>query len=712
MTADRKKESNENAACKVNFDIEGMDCPDCALKLESGISKIHGVNSVKVDYISGKMTAEGTGISEADIVDEVKSHGYKAVKYLDSYREKEEKEHKSRKKQLNEVIIAGLLVIAGGIIVNLADKILIGHVFILAGTVIGGRHIAKKGFYALLKLRLDMNFLMSAAVLGAILIGQWLEGGVVIILFAIAELLESYSLARSNRAIKALMDLSPKKATVKRNGQEMVIEVEQISIGDTVLVKPGEQIPVDGLISGGFSSVNQANITGESIPVSRRSGDEVYAGTINGDGYLEVETAKNPEDSKLNQIIRLVEEARFKRAPSQSFVEKFSAIYTPIVTVLAVLVATVPPLLLGGYWIEWIYRALTLLVIACPCALVISTPVTVVSALTNAARNGVLIKGGIYIENLHKIESVAFDKTGTVTSGVLSVEKTVDLAGIGEDEVMRLAASIEKMSQHPIANAIVRAADNKLLSLKPVKDFHSFPGKGARGRIDGEEILVGNRALFDGTGVALERELSRKLEELSETAVLIGTKERVLGIIIISDSLRPESKSTLTDLKKLGIKNSVLITGDNRHTAARVGAEIGIDEIRPELLPEEKVKIIEELKSKHGTVTMIGDGVNDAPALAVSDIGIAMGAVGSDAALETADIALMSDDLSRIPWAFRLSKKAYRIIVANITMAIAIKAVFIALAFAGLATLWMAVFADMGVSLMVIINGMRALKLR
>jgi Cd2+/Zn2+-exporting ATPase len=687
-----------------------MDCPDCALKLESGISKLRGVDSVKVDYISGKMTAEGEGISEDDIVSEVSSHGYKAVKYRDSFKEKEEIDRKARRKQLFEVIIASLLVISGGIITKVSDTVHIGHIFILAGTLTGGRHIVKKGIFALLKLRLDMNFLMSAAVIGAIFIGEWLEGGVVIILFAIAQLLESYSLARSNRAIKALMDLSPKKATVKRNGQEMVINVEEISIGDIVLVKPGEQIPVDGRISSGFSSVNQANITGESIPVSRVSGDQVYAGTINGDGYLEVETVKNPEDSKLNKIIKLVEEARSKRAPSQSFVEKFSAIYTPIVTILAVLVAIVPPLLLGAYWIEWIYRALTLLVIACPCALVISTPVTVVSALTNAARNGVLIKGGIFIENLHKIESAAFDKTGTVTSGVLSVVKIVDLDGTGEDEILRLAASIEKMSQHPVGNAIVRSAEENGISLKTAEDFHSIPGKGAIGKIDGKEILVGNQALFDGAGTSLNSEMSEKMEGISDTAVLIGTKERVSGIITISDSIRPESKSALISLKKVGIKNSVLITGDNRHTAAKVGGEIGIDEIKAELMPEEKVKVIEELRTQHKTVTMIGDGVNDAPALAAADIGIAMGAIGSDVALETADIALMSDDLSRIPWAFRLSKKAYSIIVANITMAIAIKAIFIGLASAGLATLWMAVFADMGVSLMVIVNGMRALK--
>ncbi|UCC80511.1 MAG: cadmium-translocating P-type ATPase [Candidatus Zixiibacteriota bacterium] len=707
-----KQDNKQNLSCKISLGIQGMDCPDCAMKLEKGISGMPGVDSVNVDFISGKMTAIGTGISESDIAGEVKSLGYRAVSYGESVVDKDEIDRKTRKRQLIEVVAAGILAIAGGILLHTEGFSLIGKILILSGIVISGNNIGRKGYLALRKLRLDMNFLMSAAVIGAILIGEWLEGGVVIILFAIAQLLESYSLARSNRAVKSLMDLSPKKAVVKRNGEEIIIDIQEIIIGDIVSVKPGEQIPVDGNVTGGFSSVNQATITGESIPVSKKAGDPVYAGTINGDGFLEIKTLKNPDDFKLSRIVRLVEEARAKRAPSQSFVDKFAAIYTPIVTVLAVLVAIIPPLLFNALWIEWIYRALALLVIACPCALVISTPVTVVSALTNAARNGVLIKGGIFIENLHKIRSVAFDKTGTITRGVLSVHKIIGLDNKSEEEILRIAASIEKMSQHPIGDAIVRYAEEKGISLMPVQEFRSMPGKGACGIVDGIEICVGSPSLFEGFGAIKEGDFQSEIEKEARTVVVLGSKEKALGFIFISDTIRPESIAVVRQLMSLGVANTVMVTGDNDRIAAEVGKEVGVDETRADLMPEDKVGFIENLKNRHDSVVMIGDGVNDAPALAASDIGIAMGAIGSDVALETADIALMSDDLSRIPWAYRLSKKAYQIIIANIVMAIGIKAVFIGLASAGLATLWMAVFADMGVSLMVIINGMRALKLR
>lgn len=707
-----KQDNKQNISCKISLGIRGMDCPDCAMKLEKSISGMPGVDSVNVDFVSGKMTATGTGINESDIAGEVKSLGYRAVSYGESVLEKDEIDRKTRKRQLIEVVAAGFLVIAGGILLNTGVLSLIGKILVLSGIVIGGHNIGRKGFLAFRKLKLDMNFLMSTAVIGAILIGEWLEGGVVIVLFAIAQLLESYSLARSNRAVKSLMDLSPKQAVVKRNDEEIVIDIQNIIVGDIVLVKPGEQIPVDGNVTGGFSSVNQATITGESIPVSKKAGDPVYAGTINGDGYLEIETLKNPDDFKVSQIVRLVEEARMKRAPSQSFVNKFAAIYTPIVTILAVLVAIIPPLLFNAVWIEWIYRALALLVIACPCALVISTPVTVVSALTNAARNGVLIKGGIFIENLHKIRSMAFDKTGTITTGILSVHKIMGINNTAEEEVLRIAASIEKMSQHPVGNAVVRYAEEKGISLKPVEGFRSIPGKGACGVVDGIEICVGSRSLFREFGLLDEGDLPGEIEKETRTAVVLGSKEKALGFIFISDTIRPESNTIVQQLKSLGVGNTAMITGDNDRIAVEVGNEVGIDETAAELMPEDKVKFIENLKNRHDLVVMVGDGVNDAPALAASDIGVAMGAIGSDVALETADIALMSDDLSKIPWAFRLSKKAYRIIIANIVMAIGIKAIFIGLASAGLATLWMAVFADMGVSLMVIINGMRALKLR
>jgi Cd2+/Zn2+-exporting ATPase len=707
-----KRENKENQSCKISFGIQGMDCPDCAMKLEKNISRMRGIDSVNVDFISGKMTAIGEDIDERDIADEVSSLGYKAVSYRDSIQGKDEIDRKTRKRQLIEVIIAGILAIIGGIVLNTEGLSPLGEILILSGIIISGHNIGRKGFLALLKLRLDMNFLMSAAVLGAIFIGEWLEAGVVIILFAIAQLLESYSLDRSNRAVKSLMDLSPKQAVVKRNGEEITIDIEEIVVGDIVSIRPGEQIPVDGNVLHGLSTVNQSNITGESLPVSRTSGDQVYAGTLNGDGYLEVETIKNPEDFKLSKIVRLVEDARARRAPSQSFVEKFAAIYTPIVTVLAVLIAIIPPLVFGALWIEWIYRALALLVIACPCALVISTPVTVVSAMTNAARNGVLIKGGIFIENLHKIRSIAFDKTGTITKGILSVDKITSASDIDEENILRYAASIEKMSQHPIGNAIVKHAEEMGISLEAVEDFQSFPGKGTCGRIDGNEIYVGNLALFAGLNALKKGDILGKIEKEAKTAVIVGTKEQVLGLILISDEIRPESKNVIEEIKSLGVEKSIMITGDNRRIAGDVGAEVGIEEFKAELMPDAKVEYIEKLKNRYNSVVMIGDGVNDAPALAASDIGIAMGAIGSDVALETADVALMSDDLTRIPWAFRLSKKAYRIIVANIAMAIGIKAIFIGLASAGLATLWMAVFADMGVSLMVIINGMRALRLR
>ncbi len=707
-----KQDNKQNLSCKISLGIQGMDCPDCAMKLEKGISGMPGVDSVNVDFISGKMTAIGTGISESDIAGEVKSLGYRAVSYKESVVDKDEIDRKTRKRQLIEVVAAGILAIAGGILLHTEGLSLMGKILILTGIVISGHNIGRKGFLALRKLRLDMNFLMSAAVIGAILIGEWLEGGVVIILFAIAQLLESYSLARSNRAVNSLMDLSPKKAAVKRDGEEIIIDIQEIIIGDIVSVKPGEQIPVDGNVTSGFSSVNQATITGESIPVSKKAGDPVYAGTINGDGFLEIETLKNPDDFKLSRIVKLVEEARAKRAPSQSFVDRFAAIYTPIVTVLAVLVAIIPPLLFNALWIEWIYRALALLVIACPCALVISTPVTVVSALTNAARNGVLIKGGIFIENLHKVRSIAFDKTGTITKGVLSVHKIIGLDNTAEEEVLQMAASIERMSQHPIGNAIVRYAEAKGISLNPVQEFRSMPGKGACGMVGGVEICVGSPSLFKGFGALKEGDFQGEIEKEARTIVVLGSKEKTLGFIFISDTIRPESIDVVRQLKSLGVENTVMITGDNSLIAAEVGKEVGIDETGADLMPEDKVGFIESLKNRHNSVVMIGDGVNDAPALAASDIGVAMGAIGSDVALETADIALMSDDLSRVPWAYRLSKKAYRIIIANIAMAIGIKAIFIGLASAGLATLWMAVFADMGVSLMVIVNGMRALRLR
>jgi Cd2+/Zn2+-exporting ATPase len=445
--------------------------------------------------------------------------------------------------------------------------------------------------------------------------------------------------------------------------------------------------------------------------MDKTAGDTVYAATINGEGALEIETGHVAGDSTLDRIVRLVEEAQAQRAPSQSFVDKFAAIYTPSVVGIASLLAVVPPLLLGGAWSDWIYRSLALLVIACPCALVISTPVTIVSALAGAARNGVLIKGGAYLEGLHKIRAIAFDKTGTITKGIPAVREIIALDAADKDKVISLAASLESRSEHPIAAAIVRYAEKSGINIAAPSEFRSIPGRGAQGILNGERIYLGNHALIEDLGVcdkAIDEKLSI-LENESQSAVLVATEEKVLGIIAIADEIRPDSASAVSELRKRGVRSIAMLTGDNRGTAEAVGDEVGIKEIYAELLPEQKVEAIRTMKSESGSVVMVGDGINDAPALASSTIGIAMGAAGSDIALETADIALMSDEPAKIPWAYRLSKKAYGIITANIALAITIKAIFVILAVMGLATLWMAVFADMGVSLMVIINGMRAL---
>jgi Cd2+/Zn2+-exporting ATPase len=477
-------------------------------------------------------------------------------------------------------------------------------------------------------------------------------------------------------------------------------------------VRPGERIPVDGKILGGFSSIDQSPLTGESLPVEKSPGSLVYAGTLNCDGAIEIETIHSPGDTTLDRIIKLVEEAQAQRGPSQSFVDRFSSYYTPAVVGLAALIALLPPLLLGLPWHAWVYRALALLVIACPCALVISTPVTIISALANAARNGVLVKGGVFLENAHRMAAVAFDKTGTITKGKSAVNEVYPFNGYDTNEIIALAAGLESHSQHPVARAIVRHAERNNISFLSPQNFKTIPGKGAFGTLNGIEVYIGNIALFDDFGLVNDEvsECLARVENSSQTAVLIGMKSMVIGILVLVDEIRPDSRQAIGELKRQGVGRTALLTGDNRLTSEAVGDAAGIDDIYSELLPAQKVHVVGELKAKYGDMAMVGDGVNDAPALAAASIGIAMGAAGSDAALETADIVLMTDDLMKIPWLMRLSLKTHRIVVQNVSFSIMIKFAFIVLASMGLATLWMAVFADMGVSLMVIFNGMRALQ--
>jgi len=702
----------------LRFKIEGMDCPDCASTIEKNLLSANGVSNISVDFMSGNLEVSGDEPSATEIEKKVKSMGYRIAS-----RPWENSVQLTGNRvrggaifpvwKIWSLAISTLLILSGGTLSYYDLNLLISRPLILSGMIVGGWQIAYKGLMAARRLRLDMNFLMAVAVIGAAIIGEWSEAGAVVILFALAQLLESFSLQRSRKAIGRLMDLSPRSATVLKDGQMLTVAVDEISTGDIVFARPGEKIAVDGNILKGNSSVNQATITGESLPVDKGPGDVVFAGTINCEGAIEVETTHAPGDTTLDHIIRLVEEAQTKRAPSQNFVDKFSAYYTPAVVGIAILLAIIPPLALNAAWTEWIYRALALLVISCPCALVISTPVTIVSALANAARNGVLIKGGAFLENACTVPAMAFDKTGTITTGKSAVDNVVALDGYDHDELLKIAASVETHSEHPIAKAILRYADAKGISYGPPTNFKSVPGQGAIADLDGQKYYLGNRALFSSLGL-IDAGVDTALKESgnqSSTAVLVGSSSNVMGLLTLADELRPDSVEAIDRLRKEGIKHIVLLTGDNRFTAESVGGLVGADEIHAELLPQEKADTVRKLGAQFGGVIMVGDGVNDAPALASATIGIAMGAIGSDAALETADIALMADELKKLPWLLRLSRKARRIIIQNITISIIVKFIFVILASAGAATLWMAVFADMGISLLVIFNGMRTLRI-
>ena len=585
-----------------------------------------------------------------------------------------------------------------------------------AAILAGGWLMARKAWFAVRSLSLDINVLMSLAVIGALAIGDWLEGATVIVLFALANLLESLSMEKARRSIKALMDLSPPTARVRREGEERTVAVSEVQVGEVASVRPGERIPLDGTVIEGASAVDQSSITGESMPVDKGVGDQLYGGTINGQGYLELRVSRPAADTALARIIHGVEEAQSRKAPSQSFVDRFARVYTPAVVLAALLLALLPPLAFGQAWGVWFYRALVLLVVACPCALVISTPVTIVSGLARATREGILMKGGAYLENLAGIKAFAFDKTGTLTEGRPRVSGVYPLGGTqapaAETEVLAVAAAVEARSEHPLAGAILDYARGRGLGLPEAGEFQSLPGRGASAVLEGRKLFVGNHRLFEEMGWCTPRveELLERLESQGQTAVLVGREGAVLGAIAVADKPREGARRALGELKRAGVLHTLMLTGDNQATARAVAAELGVDEVRAELLPQDKVEAVSELAARHGGVAMVGDGVNDAPALAAATVGIAMGAAGADAALETADVALMSDDLTRLPAAMRLSRRVGGIVRQNILFALLVKVVFIALTPLGLTSLWLAVAADMGASLLVIFNGLRALR--
>ncbi|TAH37810.1 MAG: cadmium-translocating P-type ATPase [Alphaproteobacteria bacterium] len=580
----------------------------------------------------------------------------------------------------------------------------------------GGYGTAKKGWTALRTFTLNIYFLMTIAVIGAVLIGEWPEAAMVTFLFAFAELIESYSLDRARNAIRSLMQMTPDTATVKQpDGSWQSISVDDVKVEALVRVKPGERIPLDGIITSGQSSINQAPITGESMPVEKKVGDTVFAGSINERGSFEFRVTSNKGNTTLARIIRSVQAAQGDRAPTQRFVDRFAAYYTPAVVVLAILIAAVPPLFFGAVFKVWFYKALVMLVIACPCALVISTPVTVVSGLAVAARNGILIKGGVYLEEGRKLKALALDKTGTLTHGKPVVTDISPLDGEAADKYLRIAGSLESHSEHPVARAVTAhvVKEKGQNTLQEVTDFESITGRGIKGKIDGTLYYIGNHRLVEELGICnpnVEAVLE-KLEKEGKTTVILATEQKPLCILAVADTIRDTSVAAIQDLEEQGIR-CVILTGDNQVTANAIAASTGIKDVRGNMLPEDKLKAIEELQQRYGVIGMVGDGINDAPALAKASIGFAMGAAGTDTALETADVALMQDDLHRLPLFIALSQKTGAILKQHITLAITIKAVFLVMNFANVATLWMAVFADMGASLIVVFNGLRLLKFK
>ena len=691
------------------FKVEGMDCHEEVAILERTLKRLSGVESMDADVVGQRLRVrhDAARLTTARIAEAVAQTGMRAWLEHEQARPSTDSDFRQRLVWGSGVALA--LGLAAGAVPGTAS---LAWLPFAAAIALGGIQTGRRAWISLRARVLDINVLMLVAVAGAIVLGEWSEAASVVFLFALAQLLESRAMERARGAIRALMDLAPAEALVRRGATDVLLPVDDVQVGDVIVVRPGEKIPLDGHVRAGASYVNQAPVTGESVPVEKGPGAEVFAGTINGRSVLEIGVSRLRRDSTLARIVHLVERAQGQRAPSQTFVDRFARIYTPAVLVLAAVVATAMPLASGGSWSEWFYRSLVLLVISCPCALVISTPVSIVSALAAAARKGVLIKGGARLERLAAVKCIAFDKTGTLTQGAIRVTDVSATDGVGSREVLRLAASLESRSEHPIGRAIVARARHDSLGLSGVSGFHALPGLGAEGLVGGEHVLVGNHRLFEERGLCSPRAHDRvvAMEESGCTPIMIARDSTTVGVIGVADEPRESAKAVVEMLRAQGVEHVVLLTGDHERAARSLAASIGISDYRAALLPEDKVKAVEELRRQYGALAMVGDGVNDAPALATADVGIAMGVAGTDAALETADVALMADELPKIPFAIRLSRAAVRNIKVNIAFSLLLKAAFLVMAFAGTATLWMAVMADMGASLIVIANALRLLR--
>jgi Cd2+/Zn2+-exporting ATPase len=698
--------------------VSGMDCADEVKLLHDTLRPIAGVRSVEANLMTAKITVtHDESVTPEKLIAAIKPTGLEAQ--LAERGQKFGSGASAQRRRAIAVGVSGLLTGLGLIVQwTHAGPAALQIAAFAAAIIAGGWFIFPKALAAARRFTPDMNLLMTIAVAGAAIIGEWSEGAAVTFLFGLSELLEAFSVQRARRAIESLLQLSPETALLKRGDAFEEVPVESVKADDIFAVKSGSRVPLDGEVIAGASAVNQAPITGEALPVEKKTGDQVFAGTINGEGSLEVRVTKAAGDTMLARIIKLVGEAQAQKAPSERFVDVFAKYYTPAVMVLALLVFFVPPLIFGGLWSVWAYRALVLLVIACPCALVISTPVSIVSGLTAMARRGVLIKGGAHLEAVGKLRALAVDKTGTITEGNPRVRRVVTFNGNNETDVTRIAAAIDTHSEHPLAKAVVAYAEEKRVAFRRSEDYQARTGRGAEAVLDGHHYFVGNHRFAHELAVCSE-EIERGLAEIEQegqSVVVVGHKPHadckgeVLGILAVGDAIRSNAATALKALHSAGLEKIVMLSGDNQRTADAIARQAGIDEAHGDLLPDDKIARIRELTQRYRHVGMIGDGVNDAPAMAAASVGIAMGGAGTDTAIETADMALMQDDLSQVAEAILLGRRTVRIIQFNIAFALVIKAVFLALALMGQTSLWLAIAADTGATLIVIANALRLLR--
>lgn len=702
------------------FDVTGMDCGDCARSVERIVGQLPGIGRATVSFGAGTLTVEptaGSGNGE-DLVravgGAVDRAGYAAVLRSASRGRGAEPPWWQNRRVIPTAVALALWVAAFIMQHALDAKLAAIGLFALA-IAIGGYPILRSAIAAVQARRIDMNVLMTISVVGAAILGDWSEGALVVVLFSLGTFLQAMTLDRTRRAIRSLLDLTPEEATAIRGGVEVTVAAATLAVGDLVRVRPGQRLPADGEIVSGHSAINQAAITGESMPVEKAPGQEVFAGTINGSGVLDVRVGAPPSQSMLATIVHLVEEAQASRAPSQQLVDRFAAIYTPLVVVGAILLG------LGGWLLSgdpgtWTYRALVLLVIACPCALVISTPVSIVSAIQGATRMGVLVKGGAALEDLAKVRAMVFDKTGTLTVGRPVVSAIAPFGSATEHEVLALAAAVEAPSEHPLARAVVARALHDRIAIPAVEAFAALTGRGAQATLDGRTVLVGGPRLMREAGAPADQlarldAIAGRHAESGETTLAVAMQEGervvILGAIAVADRLRPGAADAIAAIREAGIGRLVMLTGDQQRVAEAIAARAGVDEVRADLLPAQKASALDEIRAASGGVAMIGDGVNDAPALAKADVGIAMGIGGSDVALESASMALMRDDLSAIGQTVALSKRMVRIVRQNVTISLLTKALALGLAMLGFVNLWLAVVVDVGTSLVVILNGIR-----